>query len=194
MSCLLGSATDWKIIIDYTMAPVVFPVHICVTNERPDIVLYSDSLKTVILIELTCPAEENIADARARKEIKYTPLRDQIQDNNWTCHLRTIEVGARGFVSSSVPRCLRQLGFSHSKSKELSRKVSIAAARCSFAIYKCFKVRKWEWFSPVKIDWNLFHLNADHSTLLLCNMGSTFSSPDISIDAVIWLVSINVFI
>lgn len=152
MSCLLGSATDWKIIIDYTMAPVVFPVHICVTNERPDVVLYSDSLKTVILIELTCPAEENIADARARKEIKYTPLRDQIQDNNWTCHLRTIEVGARGFVSSSVPRCLRQLGFSHSKSKELSRKVSIAAARCSFAIYKCFKVRKWEWFSPVKID------------------------------------------
>ena len=139
--------------------------------------------------DYTCEfsSEENITDARARKEIKYTPLRDQIQDNNWTCHLRTIEVGARGFVSSSVPRCLRQLGFSHSKSKELSRKVSIAAARCSFAIYKCFKVRKWEWFSPVKIDWNLFHLNADHSTLLLCNMGSTFSSPDISIDAVIWL-------
>ena len=52
MSCLLGSATDWKIIIDYTMAPVGFPVHICVTNERPDVVLYSDSLKRLFWLNL----------------------------------------------------------------------------------------------------------------------------------------------
>ena len=65
--------------------------------------LYSDGLKTVILVKLTCPAEENIADARLRKEIKYTPLKTQITGNAWTCHLYTIEVGARGFVSSSVP-------------------------------------------------------------------------------------------
>jgi len=82
-SSVLGSASDWKIQIDYTKKPVPFPVHICVTNQRPDIVLYSDSLRMVILIELTCPAEENITDANLRKEIKYTPLKKQITDNNW---------------------------------------------------------------------------------------------------------------
>ena len=72
---ILGMATDWKIQIDYTKNPVPFPVHICVTDKRPDIVLYSISSKTVILIELTCPAEENNRDAQLRKEVKYTPLK-----------------------------------------------------------------------------------------------------------------------
>jgi hypothetical protein len=150
-SSILGTASDWKLRIDFTKEPIPFPVHICVTEKRPDIVLYSDSHKTVILIELTCPAEENIADARLRKEIKYTPLKDQIVENDWQCHLYTIEVGARGFVSGSVPRLLRRLGFTNSNIRDLVRRISISASRCSFAIFKSYKVRKWRWVPPVKI-------------------------------------------
>ncbi len=149
---LLGSGSDWKVQIDFTMAPIPFPLHICVTTRRPDIVIYSDNLKIVILVELTCPAEENITDARQRKEIKYTPLRSQIIDNGWTCHLITIEVGARGFVAASLPYCLRRLGFAKSHIRTLSRKVSLSASRCSFAIYQSHRIRNWSWSSLVKVD------------------------------------------
>ena len=142
---LLGPATDWKIQIDYTKNPVPFPVHICVTDQRPDIVLYSDGLQTVILVELTCPAEENVADARLRKSVKYTPLKQQIVDNGWKCHLWTIEVGARGLVSGSVRRCLQRLGFKNTVTRSLIRNVSVCVSRCSFAIYKSYKVQKWKW-------------------------------------------------
>ena len=150
-SPLLVSASDWKIQIDYTKQPVPFPVHICVTEQRPDIVIFSDSLRTVILIELTCPAEENIADARLRKSVKYTPLKKQIMDNEWKCHLWTIEVGVRGLVAGSVRRCLRKLGFKNSDIRSLMRNVSVCVSRCSFAIYKSLRVTEWKWTSLVRI-------------------------------------------
>jgi hypothetical protein len=150
-SSILGVGSDWILQIDFTKNQAPFPVHICVTDRRPDIVIHSASLKTVIIIELTCPAEENISDARLRKEIKYAPLKKQIVDNGWKCHLKTIEVGVRGFVSGSVPRCFRQLGFTSTKARELARMVSRAAARCSFAIYKSCKVRHWKWMPLVHI-------------------------------------------
>ena len=57
---LLNIALDWTVLLDLRSAPVPFPPHILVTLERPDIVIYSNLLKVVIMIELTSPAEENI--------------------------------------------------------------------------------------------------------------------------------------
>ena len=37
-----------------------FPVHIAFTQLRPDITIFSSSLRKAILIELTCPYEENM--------------------------------------------------------------------------------------------------------------------------------------
>jgi len=149
--CLVLAASDWKMQIDYTKNPAPFPVHICVTDKRPDIVIYSNSSNTVILIELTCPAEENICDAQRRKEAKYTPLRDQIKDNGWKCHLWTIEVGARGFVAGSVRRCFQRLGFTNSEIRNLVRNMSQSASRCSFAIYKSYRAPQWTWKPLVRI-------------------------------------------
>ena len=126
-------------------------MHICVTDQRPDIVLYSDSLQTIILVDLTCRAEENIADARLRKSVKYTPLKQQIVDNGWNCHLWTIEVGARGLVAGSVRRCLQRLGFKNTVARSLIRNVSVCVSRCSFALYKSYRVQKWTWTSLVRI-------------------------------------------
>ena len=151
-SSLLGSASDWKLQIDFTKSPVPFPAHICATDRRPDIVIYSDSFKTAILIELTCPAEENIADAHFRKSVKYAELKDQIKDSGWSCHLKTIEVGARGLASASVPRTLRSLGFSNAASRNLTQKMSLACARCSLALYQCHKTEHWSWRSLVKVE------------------------------------------
>ena len=61
---LLGSASDWKLLVDFRHKPYLFPPHIFATTERPDILICSNSLRVVIFGELTCPAEEGIAEAR----------------------------------------------------------------------------------------------------------------------------------
>jgi len=148
---LLDAASDWHLQTQYTGSEQAFPVHICVTDRRPDIVIWSLSAKQCILIELTCPVEENILDARAYKINRYSELKSQIEDNGWTCHLRSIECGARGMVSFSVHRCLRALGFSYPQSKALCFKLSSCVARCSFAIYRSCAVKNWTNLPLVRI-------------------------------------------
>ena len=57
-SSQLTGPTDWKIQVDYDRKPTPFPPEIHSTSQRPDIVIWSVSHKRVILIELTCPAED----------------------------------------------------------------------------------------------------------------------------------------
>src|ERR1700758_1942651 len=99
-SSLLDGSCDWSIVVDYKHKPVVFPPVIFSTNQRPDIVIWSESSRRVLLLELTCPAEEGIQAARDRKEAKYAPLVESINATNcWTADLLTLEVGARGLVA-----------------------------------------------------------------------------------------------
>ena len=76
---LLSPARDWQCQIDYKDDSIVFPPDICVTSLRPDIVIWSTTTKVAILIELACPSEENILQAKARKSERYLPLLNQIQ-------------------------------------------------------------------------------------------------------------------
>ena len=67
---LLDYANDWKILVDFDSKPITFPPVICATSERPDVIIWSPLSRTVILLELTCPAEEGIAAAQLRKECR----------------------------------------------------------------------------------------------------------------------------
>ena len=153
----LAAARDWQMLVDYTKSPICFPVHICVTDQRPDIILWSDSARKVILIELTCPLEENISDAFYRKQSRYALLKDQIQtpddlsDVSWECKVWPIEVGARGHVAQSASRALHSLGFSRTRANVVLRTLAQAAARASFAIWKHRHTREWEWFPLIKL-------------------------------------------
>ena len=49
---------------------VQFPPHIITTPERPDLVMYSDVAKVVVILELTSPAEENIEKWRKVKLLR----------------------------------------------------------------------------------------------------------------------------
>ena len=53
---------------------IVFPPQIAETAKCPDITIYSERTKTVIMIELTVPMEENLSNACARKKCKYQDL------------------------------------------------------------------------------------------------------------------------
>jgi hypothetical protein len=142
---LLTGANDWTMLMD--LGPkLIFPPEINSTTDRPDIVIYSPSLHKVIIVELTCPAEEGIQAASIRKKAKYLDLITAINKddaNPWTASLHTIEMGARGFVSFSLPRFLRGIGFPSRKSSTLCKCVSRATATCSHAILIASSDKLW---------------------------------------------------
>lgn len=142
---LLSSAPDWRLLVDFHHSPYLFPPHILATKQRPDILLFSNSLHVVIFGELTCPAEEGLAEAKLRKEARYSDLAEELRTmkHPWTVHNLTLEVGARGFVARSTYSFLRKIGFTPKTAKTTCRQVSEVAARCSYAIYRRHSEVKW---------------------------------------------------
>ena len=67
---LLNGASDWKISADLKTS-LQSPVHIIQTEMQPDIVTWSDSKKSVLLIELTIPWEENQEEAHKQNKNRY---------------------------------------------------------------------------------------------------------------------------
>ena len=70
---LLHLTSDWVLLSDLGNN-YVFPGHIAISALRPDIVLFSNALKRAILIELTCPCEENMESWHSDKLIRYSGL------------------------------------------------------------------------------------------------------------------------
>ena len=103
----------------------------------------------VILVELTCPAEEGIQNATNRKMKRYIDIQLLIQENGWTSHLFTIEVGARGFVAKSTIRMFRSLGLSHNITSKCAKDLSVIAAKCSHAIYVARDCVHWDSKKPL---------------------------------------------
>ena len=140
---LLDGANDWELLIDFEDNTIVFPPEIYPTPERPDIVLWSGSTKTVLLIELTCPAEEGIEAAALRKVARYTGLTNNIKLSGWKPHLITIEVGVRGYIAKSTRHCFHKLGLHHRTVSALCRTLSTVVSRCSYAIYLSRSTTCW---------------------------------------------------
>ena len=45
---VLTGSSDWKLLVDYDDAQIVFPAIICATDNRPDVVIWSKESKRVI--------------------------------------------------------------------------------------------------------------------------------------------------
>ncbi|KAI8493121.1 hypothetical protein Bbelb_291250 [Branchiostoma belcheri] len=80
---------------------------ICETSLRPDLVMWSADQKSVVIVELTIPWEENIQSAHERKKLKYEELAQQCRQNGWRTNLYPVEVGVRGFAGTSLMRLCR---------------------------------------------------------------------------------------
>ena len=109
-SGLLHLTNDWVQRADLDDG-YLFPVHIAMSALRPDIVLFSNLLKRVVIVELTCPCEENMETWHTSKLQKYSCLVNTIKCNGWCVDLFAVEVGARGYCSRSLTSCLKRLGF-----------------------------------------------------------------------------------
>ena len=85
---------DWMLIWDEDTLPAQFPQHIYNTSQRPDIVVWSNSLREVVLIKLTCGDESKISDQVACKEARYNrELIPGIDGCGWKTWLFTVEIG-----------------------------------------------------------------------------------------------------
>ena len=131
---LLTRANDWNLLVDYENNKIVFPPHIYPTSERPDIVIWSRMSRKVILLELTCCAEEGVKAAQLRKQVRYHELVENINATNWNASLLTIEVGARGLIGNGTFRAFTKLGLPPQTTTSLCKTLSVVVARCSYAI------------------------------------------------------------
>ena len=71
--CVLSSASDWQLMVDLGCR-LRLPEHTVISSLLPDMVLFSNSTKQVILWELTVPWEENMEVAHLHKTNKYQEL------------------------------------------------------------------------------------------------------------------------
>lgn len=140
---ILHSASDWTVMCDLDTT-LIIPPDVAVTQLRPDIVLLSRMTKAVIVIELTCPCEENMEKWHDTKTDKYSLLLRTIQINGWAVHFFAVEVGARGYCSDSVRTCLRRLGFPPKSIRCILKLLGSIAMKCSFHIWLARDSKPWE--------------------------------------------------
>ena len=139
----LHKASDWKLNADFNGAATI-PFFLTQTTDRPDIVIYSKSKRKVIIIELTCPVEENFEIRHIEKSIKYNPLILEIQKNDWQVDSFAVEVGARGYCSTSLKQCFRALGFSSKQVRDSLPSIGRISLECSFHIWLSRNTSEWK--------------------------------------------------
>jgi hypothetical protein len=127
---LLGTAPDWQMKADLGKQ-LRFPEHIVETTLRPDIVLFSDSTKQVVLLELTVPWEERMEEANERKRAKYANLVEECRRRGWRARCVPIEVGCRGFAARSLCKAYSMLGVTGARQRKAIKTTTEAAEKAS---------------------------------------------------------------
>ena len=131
---LLSSAPDWQLKIDVG-SRLKFPSNIIDTSLHPNMVLFSNSSKQVILYELTVPWEEYMDEAHERKANKYQELVESCRQKQWQASCYPIEVGARGFAGKSLYRMLGRLGLAGTKKTKAIKNILETAEKASRWIF-----------------------------------------------------------
>ena len=139
---ILNLASDWILLADLK-GDCLFPFQLALTKLSSDILLFSKSLKPAVLLELTCPCEENMENWHSQKLNKYIPLAKVIEKNDWAVDLFAIEVGARGYSSKPLPICLKRLGFINEIIQKTTKSLSCISMKASFYIWVARNSSGW---------------------------------------------------
>ena len=70
---------DWQTRADVNRQ-LTSPQHMVIRILRPDITLWSQTKKTVVLIELSVPHDERVDEAHERKRLKYEVVVERCRD------------------------------------------------------------------------------------------------------------------
>lgn len=66
--------------LDYRLT---FPTEITTTSLRPDLLVWSSSLKALIISKLTVPWENSVCEANKRKHLRYAELVPDARQIAW---------------------------------------------------------------------------------------------------------------
>ena len=112
-------------------------------TERPDIVLYSNATKQVLMVELTVPFEDRIELSNELKRSKYEDLRLECEKNSWRCQVWPVEVGARGFTGRSLGALLKEVVVVGVERKKNVDELAAAAEEASRIIWNKHQQKEW---------------------------------------------------
>lgn len=104
-----------------------FQNNIVQTTIRPDLLIYSNSTKKLIIQELSVAWEENITLANERKREKNQELVERCQQNGWKTYIDPLEMGCKGFVGHSLSKALSKIGIVGAAKKKVLKESSDAA-------------------------------------------------------------------
>ena len=105
---ILTRASDWIFPMDEEHTQEIFSPEVVETAKRPDITICSPATKNVIIIELTVPSEENLANAYTRKTVDYQDLVAECENRGWTVYNFPVEIRSREIYTlfSKLPASL----------------------------------------------------------------------------------------
>ena len=131
------------------------PPHILVTALKPDIVIVNEMSQEVVVFELTCPWDTNIARSHSFKSEKYAPLVADLSRTR-VASFYSIEVSARGQVTKENHSRLKSFllkccSDSRAVSKKITNIASKAALLSSYSIFCARKEPTWENPAPIVI-------------------------------------------
>ena len=131
------------------------PPHVLTTALKPDLFLLNESLSTIIIFELTCPWDSNITRSHDFKEQKYSALVADLS-RDYTVSLFSVEISARGFITSSNKARLKTFAFkccSDTKLvfKSLVRVCSKASLLSSYSIFSARREPSWNDPPPLTV-------------------------------------------
>ena len=98
---LLSSHVSSSAHLASDLGSYIFPHHIVATDLRPDIVWWDDSLRQILLIELTICFETSFKHAAERKELKYEDIIERARSAGYRGRVITLQVGSRGIIDQS---------------------------------------------------------------------------------------------
>jgi hypothetical protein len=127
--------TDWQITFDFGHNRTIPPETGVITNQRPDIVIWSVESKQIIWAEETVPLERNIVAAALRKTSRYANLKTSLLLKGWTVADFTYEIGALGFIAKSFDHLLRKVGFKSAQRKHIRKRAAKLSLRSSYYIW-----------------------------------------------------------
>ena len=135
-------STKYKVYSDipgYTVGNGSIPPEICITSEKPDIVIIDEKRKTLDIFELTVPFEKNIEERNRSKSDKYAHF---VEDTKVTA----FEIGSRGYVSPANKSRLQMLQKFLKAGTSLTtfqKNISALSVYSSYHIFLCRKDSVW---------------------------------------------------
>lgn len=126
----LEEVWDWEMQADVDQQ-IAVPTEIVTSTLRPDLVLWSNTLYAVYIIELTVPWEDATDETSKRKRLWHAELMVDAEQWGWRATVCPVEVGCCGFIATPTVKLLKELWIYCQALCHTIKDTSETAERCS---------------------------------------------------------------